>query len=244
MGPRKITLRKDEQCIVCAAPLSARSPAWWDDVARTITCVTCAATASAQGTGAAAPSRPRGPTEPPAEQRPTAARTKRAIRDARFSGRLRSDLAGRAVVLDDRRVPRTKSSIDHVVIAASGVWIVDTMSYTGKVVHRDIGSFLRTETRLFVDGRDRTALVAGLDGQALAVRHALTEAGMGAVPVRAVLCFINSDWGLLAKPFAINGVLVTWASKLSQRILDGPPEHLTEPMHLAAVLSAALPATA
>jgi hypothetical protein len=157
---------------------------------------------------------------------------------------LRSELAGKAVVLEHRRVPRTKRNIDHLVIASSGVWIVDTTHHTGKVVHRDVGSFLRSETRLLVDGRDRTALVTGLDGQVTAVRSALADAGMSMVPVRPVLCFTSSEWGLLTRPFTINGVLVTWSGKLCQRILDGPPAHATEPMHLAAVLSAALPAVA
>jgi hypothetical protein len=146
------------------------------------------------------------------------------------------------VVLDDRRVPPTKSNIDHLVIAPSGVWIVSAKHHTGKVVHRDIGSFLRSETRLFVDGHDRTALVTGLDCQVTAVRHALAVAGIDHMPVRPVLCFTSSEWGLLAKPFTINGVLITWVTKLSRRILDSPPAHHNEPMHLAAVLGAALPA--
>jgi hypothetical protein len=238
MGPRKITLRRDEHCVVCARNLSARSHAWWDDVARTVTCLTCATKPASVGHDA----RPNPVRTISGDARPSNTWMSNAADAARLSARLRTDLAGRAVVLDDRRVPPTKSNIDHLVIAPSGVWIVGAKHHTGKVVHRDIGSFLRTETRLFVDGHDRTALVAGLDCQVTAVRHALAVAGIDNVPVRPVLCFTSSEWGLLAKPFTINGVLITWATKLSQRILDGPPAHHSEPMHLAAVLGAALPA--
>jgi hypothetical protein len=248
MGPRKITLRKDDHCVVCAHPVSAQSQAWWDDATRSITCPTCAATlADVAHTVANGPGSPRPahgvPVAPlPAEPRSTSSWA--TARGTRLASKLRHDLAGRAVVLDDRWVPPTKTRIDHLVIAASGVWIVDMTQQTGKVVHREVGSYLRTETRLFVDGRDRTALVAGLDEQVGAVRAALSAAGMGTVPVRAALCFTTSEWGLLARPFTINGVLVTWASKLAPRILDGPAGHDATPMHLAAVLSAALPVAA
>jgi hypothetical protein len=243
MGPRKITLRKDAHCVVCAHALTARTLAWWDDVARSITCLACAATPTPSGT----PSGGNGLFPGVASARPTTAHpmassTWRAAREARLSSRLRSDLAGRATVLDDRWVPPTKSRIDHLVIAPTGVWLIGSTQHTGKVVHRDVGSYLRTETRLFVDGRDRTSLVTGLDGQVRAVRAALAAADIGTVPVRPVLCFTNSEWGLLARSFSINGVLVTWASKLAQRILDGPALHGAEPMHVAAVLTAALPA--
>jgi Nuclease-related domain len=239
VGRRKITLRKDDRCVACAHSLPAQSQAWWDDADRSITCVTCGAAP------AATPAMP-DPSGHPSAWRPTsrhaAASGWAAAREARLSARLRNDLAGRAVVLDDRWVPPTKNAIDHLVIAPSGVWIIDAKHHTGKVVHRDVGSYLRTEARLFVDGRDRTALVTRLDAQVSAVRATLGAAGLHDVPVRPMLCFTNSEWGLLARPFTINGVLVTWTSKVAPRILGGAPTHTEPPMHLAAVLAAALPA--
>jgi hypothetical protein len=240
MGRRKITLRKDDRCVTCAHSLPAHSQAWWDDAARSITCVNCAALPPSDSPAVLDTS------GHPSAWRPTsrgsvAATGWAATREAKLSARLRSDLAGRAVLLDDRWVPPTKTAIDHLVIAPSGVWIIDAKHHTGKVVHRDVGSYLRTEARLFVDGRDRTALVTRLDAQVTAVRSTLGAAGLTEVPVRPVLCFTSSEWGLLARPFTINGVLVTWSSKVVSRILGGNTAHDTEPMHLAAVLAAALP---
>jgi hypothetical protein len=40
------------------------------------------------------------------------------------------------VVLHDRRIPGRRSNIDHLVIARSGVWVVDTKRYRGKVERR------------------------------------------------------------------------------------------------------------
>ena len=36
------------------------------------------------------------------------------------------------VVLRDRRVPGTRTNIDHVVVAPSGVYVVDAKCYTGR----------------------------------------------------------------------------------------------------------------
>ena len=34
------------------------------------------------------------------------------------------------------------------------------------------------------------------------------------VPIHAVLCFTGSEWSLLAEPFTVDGVLVTWPKAL------------------------------
>jgi hypothetical protein len=76
----------------------------------------------------------------------------------------------RAVLLHDRHVPRSRANIDHLAIAASGVWVIDAKRYKGKVEKRDVGGFFRTDVRLYVGGRDRTKTIAGLGWQVEAVR--------------------------------------------------------------------------
>jgi hypothetical protein len=55
------------------------------------------------------------------------------------------------------------------------------------------------------------------------------------VPIRGVLCFVAAEWKLFARPFEIDGVLVTWLKALLERIqadglLDaGQRQHWTEP---------------
>lgn len=36
--------------------------------------------------------------------------------------------------------------------------------------------------------------------------------------VHSVLCFIDSEWGLFAKPFTLDGVLVCWPKALYKRL--------------------------
>lgn len=46
---------------------------------------------------------------------------------------LAKHLDGRAVVLHDRRLPRSRANIDHIAVAPSGVWVIDAKRYKGKV---------------------------------------------------------------------------------------------------------------
>jgi hypothetical protein len=42
-----------------------------------------------------------------------------------------------AVVLHDRRIPRSRANIDHVLICPAGVFAIETKSYEGEVGQRD-----------------------------------------------------------------------------------------------------------
>jgi hypothetical protein len=113
--------------------------------------------------------------------------------ERRLAESLRSRVGDRAVLLHDRKVPRTRGNIDHLAIAASGVWVIDAKTYRGRVERRDKGGWFRTDLRLYVNGRDRTRLVGGLGWQVDAVGRALSGSD---VPVHAALCFIDADWGV------------------------------------------------
>ena len=73
-------------------------------------------------------------------------------------------------MLHDRRVPNTRGNIDHLVIAATGVWIVDAKKWEGRVERRWGGR--PSQRLLFVNGRNRTAAIEKLGWQIQAVaRH-------------------------------------------------------------------------
>ena len=120
-----------------------------------------------------------------------------------------------AVALHDRSIPGSRGSIDHLVVAPSGVWVIDTKLYNGRVERGDVGTRRRPDVRLYVAGRDRTNLIGGMDRQVAAVARALDG---GDVAHHAVLCFSRAEWPVLARPFEINGVLVTWPKDLVKRI--------------------------
>lgn len=99
--------------------------------------------------------------------------------------------------LHDRRMRRpdgrlSSANIDHIVIAPSGVWVVDSKAYRGRAeVRRHGGLFTPRVEELWVGGRNRTRLIDGVARQVEAVRADL--AGWPSVPVRGALCFVGTE---------------------------------------------------
>lgn len=161
--------------------------------------------------------------------------------ERKLAAYLHRTVGDRSVMLHDRRIPGSRANIDHVIVAASGIWIVDCKSYKGKVEQRDVGKWLTTDNRLYVDGRDRSNLASGLVKQIVAVLKAIDGAAID-ISVMAALCFVDSDWSLFAKPFLQGGVLVTWPRMLSRAISEPGPLRPDDITHVARLLGAGLPA--
>lgn len=121
-------------------------------------------------------------------------------------------------VLHDRRIPGSRANIDHLLVSSAGVFVVDAKRYKGKVESRDQGGFFSSDVRLFVGGRDRSTLVAGMQKQVEAVRVALDGTAAPSCPLIPVLCFVDSDWGLFASPLRVGGVRVLWPKMLGKLI--------------------------
>ena len=116
-------------------------------------------------------------------------------------------------VLHDRRIPGTRANIDHVVVSAAGVFVVDAKNYSGRVELQDRGGWFSTDYRLCVGGRDKTTLVRGMARQVAAVQTAL-EPAFADVPVTPVICFVDSEWGLFARPLRFGDVHILWPAAL------------------------------
>lgn len=128
--------------------------------------------------------------------------------------------AGTILALHDRRIPRSTANIDHLAVAANGVWVIDAKRYTGRVAKDVRGGFLESRTVVTVGGRDRTKLVDGVEKQMGVVRNVLTASGHE-LPVHGALCFMDAEWGLFRlRPFTVKGVLITWAKALRQRLSE------------------------
>ncbi len=163
---------------------------------------------------------------------------KGSIGERKFAASLQENLGDRVILLNDRRVPRTRGNIDHLVISSSGVWVVDAKNYTGLVKQRDVGGFFRVDMRLYVGGRDRTKTVDGLAWQVAAVVAALGDAD---VPVYGAVCFTDAEWGFFAKPFIMKDVFISGPNALSRRIAEVPQLSTERIRTVAARLSEALP---
>lgn len=133
------------------------------------------------------------------------------------------------VVLHDRRIPHSPANIDHIAVAPSGVWVLDTKRYKGKVaVHKP----LLGAAKLTIAGRDRSRLVDGLARQVALVETALADVAAD-VRVRGALCFVDADLPLLGT-LRINGYPLLYPKALAKRInANGPLA--AELVHVAAV---------
>ena len=101
------------------------------------------------------------------------------------------------LVLHERRLLSaggrpTRDTIDHLVIAPSGVWVVDAKTHYGPAEVRRSGGILTPRVeRLFINNRDQTQLIEGLNRQVAAVERVLAAAGRE-VTVRGAMCFVGT----------------------------------------------------
>ncbi|MCX6520909.1 MAG: nuclease-related domain-containing protein [Actinobacteria bacterium] len=159
-----------------------------------------------------------------------------------ITAELEAGLGHDTFVLHGRIVPNTRGDVDHVIVAPSGVWLVDTKSYWGLVEKRDAGNWRTVDHRLFVNGRDQTNLVDDLAWQATGVRALLDTIQLGDVPVHPVLLFIGSAGRWFAKPIDIDGVRAMWTTKLLEFVAAPGPLDDTTCRTIATELCAQLPA--
>jgi hypothetical protein len=131
-----------------------------------------------------------------------------------------------AVILTDRVLPGTKSNIDHIVIAQSGVWIIDTKTWRGKIEYKSTSVF-GTEKRLYVGGRDRTPDVEAIFNLVIPVAQVI---GDKTVPIRPALVFIDGEWSdastpriVTSRPYQHLTVLISWPKALWKKINEVGP---------------------
>jgi hypothetical protein len=121
------------------------------------------------------------------------------------------------LALHDRRIPRSRANLDHVVVGEHAVYTVDAKRYQGRIAVRG--------ERLFVAGRDRSKLIAQARRQRDAVRAALDAGGFHDVPVLPVLCFTGVEWPLLFPPRRVGDVRLC-SPKGLRRALDAETPQL------------------
>ncbi len=160
----------------------------------------------------------------------------------RALGRLLDPLRDEGLaVLHDRQIPHSKANIDHLVVAPWGVFVIDAKNYKGRVETRDRGGFFSADYRLYVDGRDKSALVGGLTKQAQAVRAALDNED-ASLQICRIICFVDADWSLFARPIEMEGVHVLWPRALGKLIRAEGSVGPDEIARIGRKLALALPA--
>ena len=149
---------------------------------------------------------------------------------------------GRGMVLHDRALPHGRANIDHLAVVASGIWVIDTKHFRGRLERRDLGGWFVPSPRLFVAGRDQSRLVTSARRQQAQVAEALVAGEPAGGPlVRAALCFTGAQVGLFARPFTLEGVLVTWPRAFARMLAKAGPVGPAERRALAALLARTFP---
>ena len=150
---------------------------------------------------------------------------------------LTASLGRRGIVLHDRAIPGRRGNIDHLVVVASGIWVVDTKCYRGRVRRARPGARRSLRRTLVVNGQERSELLSGARRQ-----RALVQAAVGpAVPVHAVLCFAGAERGGMARTFEIGGVTVTRPTSLVRALRARGPVGRERRQALAAALARVFP---
>jgi nuclease-like protein len=165
---------------------------------------------------------------PSAEEKRLLAREKRWATGARGEEMVAEALARRCPdvpLLHDRRMPRSRANIDHIAVAASGVYVIDAKRYRGKI---EVRRPLFGAPKLMIAGRDNTKLVDGLAKQVASVEAALADLAPE-VPVHGCFCFVApegflADSGLpMLRTLEINGYRLFYLRRLAKRLNSSGP---------------------
>lgn len=149
-----------------------------------------------------------------------------------------------AVILTDRQLPGTTSNIDHIVVAPSGVWIIDSKVWKGKIEYKS-ATMMSTAKHLYVGGKDRTAAVEAIFNLVIPVAQVI---GDRTVPIKPALVFVDGDWSdssaariLTSRPYQHLTVWISWPKAIWKKINEPGPLDADAVKRIGAKLDAALP---
>jgi hypothetical protein len=197
MGWNQKSLRFGGVCRQCGVEIAKGQTGWHDAELKAVRCTQC-------GPGAEAPVAET--LETPSEGfvdpvgGSSALRDGRARRSASFKkGAVGEYLADRyfhenlpvgTPILNDRRIPGTTSNVDHIVVVPSGVWVIDSKLWQGRIECKPL-KLTSLDFHLLVKGKDRTREVEKFYELVIPVAQIV---GDKSVPIEAAFCFINGDW--------------------------------------------------
>lgn len=248
LGPddKRMKLRYAGTCRLCETALPSGADAIYERTLKAVRCVECHAETNVPQAGAAGASARREfeRRKDHREQRirdnhpklgglilalsdepqSTRAWERGAIGEELMAQRL-EDLPDTFRVLHDRRIPRSRANIDHIVVGPSGVWVIDAKRYKDQRPTLQIeGGILRPRVEsLRIGRRDGTKLVDGIRSQVERVVATLEDSD---VSVIGVLCFLQADWPLIGGSFTVSGIDVTWPRALIKQMVERPGDGL------------------
>jgi Nuclease-related domain len=137
------------------------------------------------------------------------------------------------IVFDDRRMADGRTNIDHLAVAPSGVYVIDSKRYRGRI---EVRKPVFGDEQLLIAGRDRAELVEGLERRVQAVRSVLDSLGQR-VLVHGCICFLNPSSGgsviPLGRNLRIKGFPLCFPRTLAKRLKE-PGELIGDQAQLVA----------
>ena len=252
-GARFKRLRYGGRCVSCGTKIPKGADGWHDASVSKVSCASCPPLGVQPSTTVAVPRRrqnPVGGTSALAvgQSRRDHLWVKGAAGEYLMAKSLHERLGDRAVILNDRAIPGSRANIDHVVVAPSGVWIVDSKLWKGLIQVKTVGGMTSATQRLFVDGRDESSRTEKIYSQVIPIANLLGDPG---IPIHPALVFVDGNWGagvtlrvLQNRPYEMLGVMVAWPKALIAKIDDAGPLSGDSVQAIAGALDAALPPAA
>ena len=138
--------------------------------------------------------------------------------------------------LHDRKMPRSKGNIDHILITDRGIFVIDAKNFSGKIEIRSPKNMnFEAPKTLYVSGYKKANLLSAVRYQSEAVKVVLAKSGVD-VPVFAVLDFLDAPWPRWEKIQALHGVLVG-SGGFVEAVESQPPQESIEISRLFKLLA-------
>jgi hypothetical protein len=129
------------------------------------------------------------------------------------------------IVLHDVRLPSERNKIDHVVIAPSGIHVIDSKHFPGdRVEVRRGGRFLANSARLHVGGRDSTQVVEHMGHQVRKIYAFTNDLPSAAeMTVTPIVCFVDANWRWPRHRLGLGSVEILWPKALMRLLTRSGP---------------------
>ena len=223
-------LRYGGSCVSCGIEIPPGAYGWHDASIKKVACANCPPLSHSPSHADRAPG--------PSPANPAGGTSALAIANARHNSKFAKGATGEylmakalheklppgSVILNDRSMPGTRANIDHIVVAKSGVWIIDSKFWKGLIQVKSTGGLLSSTPKLLLNGRDESAQVRKIYSQVIPVANLLNDPS---IPPRPALVFIDGDWGagvtlrvLQDRPFEMLGVMISWPKALIAKISE------------------------
>ena len=240
-------------CIACGVQIPKGASGWHDATIRKVSCANCPPLPQPTRHPEVVPNQlrpnPTGGTSALAiaNSRKDPNWTKGAAGEYLMSKALHEKVPAGRIILDDRAIPHSTANIDHVVIAPTGVWIIDSKHWKGLIQVKSAGGFLGAKQKLLIDGRDRSPLTEKIYSQVIPIANIL---GDHSIPIHPALVFVDGDWSGVTlrvvqnRPYEMLGVMISWPKAIIAKISEPGPIPAQDVVGIAALLDRELhPAT-